>query len=119
MTACTEFIIPIQLDSFSISGVGQLLGEVKVLEKNVFVNVGHKVKLLGALVTIHEKGTKISKEVAGNIKQVFNEKLFKSRIPKNTKIKEAQNVAKVIFDYDPSSTSAKAYKSLIKEILER
>ena len=56
MTACTDFIIPVQLDSFSLSGVAQLLGEVKELEKNVFVNVGHKVKLLGALVTIHEKG---------------------------------------------------------------
>jgi chromosome partitioning protein len=119
MTTSTEYLIPIQLDSFSVSGVSQLLGEIKKLESDVFVNVNHKTKMLGALITLFEKSTKISKSVGQDIEEIFGDKLFKNKIPKNTTIKDAQNNEKIILDYDPDSNSSKAYNGLIKEVLER
>lgn len=119
MTTCTEYIVPIQLDSFSVLGYSQLLGEINKLESSVFINVGHKTKLLGALITIYEKSTKISKDVGKDIKDIFKEHLFKTEIPKNTTVKDAQNKARAIIDFEPDSASSIAYKAVIKEILER
>ncbi|MBS4164689.1 hypothetical protein PRO82_002020 [Candidatus Protochlamydia amoebophila] len=46
-------------------------------------------------------------------------KVFYTRILENVKLKESQEAAKAIFDFDPNCSSAKAYHDFTNELMER
>ena len=71
------------------------------------------------MITFFNTHTKISRDVYTKIKDIFGSKVFKSSIPQNVKISEAQSHGKAIFDYDIKCKGAKAYLGLAKEVIER
>jgi len=57
--------------------------------------------------------------VLKEIKQYFNDKLFKSVIPRNVRLAEAPSYGQTIFEHDKWSKGARAYKALAKEVAKR
>jgi chromosome partitioning protein len=76
-----------------------------------------KLKIEGILLTMYDKRTNLAEEVKKEVQKFFEEKVYKTMIPRNVKLAEAPSSGKSIFDYDKSSTGAKAYAAFVKEVL--
>ena len=75
--------------------------------------------MFGVLITFFDPRTNISKEILNTIKQLFPKELFKTMIPQNIKLNEAQASGKTIFEYAPDCKGSNAYADLTKEIIKR
>jgi chromosome partitioning protein len=112
-------IVPVQLGYFSLAGLSNFLDVVTSTNKHVGSIVNHKVEILGVLLTFYKTRTKLSKRVLESILELFDNRIFNTKIPENIKLNEAQEKGISVFDHDPSSTGAKAYKQFTKEVKER
>lgn len=118
-TTATEIILPIQLGYFSLEGVSNFVDTVNFINKTMGPLINHKINIEGILITFFDTRTKLAKEVLTTVKDIFKDKLFKTTIPQNIKLNEAQSMGKSIFDYDPECKGAEAYMNLAQEVLKR
>lgn len=112
-------IVPVQLGFFSMAGLHNFLDIVQITNSRVGSIVGHKLEILGILFTFYKPRTKLSKRVQDSILELFEDRIFQAKIPENIKLNEAQEKGLSIFEHDPQSSGAKAYKELTKEVKER
>ncbi len=117
LTAGEEILLPIQLGYLSFEGVNSFIDTINLVNKDINANINHKIKLLGVLVTFFDTRTKFSKEICSALNDIFKEKMFKTKIPQNIKLNEAQSKGIAVFDYDPKSKGALAYENLAEEII--
>lgn len=118
-TTASEIILPIQLGYFCLEGVNSFIETINFVNSDIGSVVDHKIDISGVLITFYENRTKLGKEVFSTIKDLFGKTLFKTTIPQNIRLNEAQSNGKSIFDYDNSCKGAKAYLDLTEEILKR
>lgn len=114
LVACTDVIIPIALTTYALLGITILENTMHELRENLDI----QLPILGIVANLDDH-TRISKDVLQAVRQHFGNLVFETVIPRNIKVEEAQNQSKSIFDYDPKSTGAKAYASLLHEIMSR
>lgn len=114
----SEVIVPVYAGYFSLSGLNSLLDAIDYFNNNVGKVIGHTVSISGVLLTFFDPRTNLSKEVVETIEELFQDKLFRSKIPVNVKINEAQSQKQSIFSYCPSCKGALAYGELVNEIIE-
>jgi chromosome partitioning protein len=115
LVAADSLIIPIQSSYFSMEGTDDLLETIeKVKERS-----NPELKILGVLITIHDKRTILAKDVVNHIKEVFRDKLFKTVISKSVRLEESPAYKESIFTYAPGSSGAKEYKNLCLEVIKR
>jgi chromosome partitioning protein len=112
-------IVPVQLGFFSLAGLHNFLDIINNTNKKVGSVIGHKTEILGILFTFYKPRTKISRRVQESILALFNDTIFETKIPENVKLNEAQEKGLSVFDHDPASSGAKAYRQLTKEVKER
>lgn len=113
LTAASGVIIPVQTQYFAMDGVVQLQETIRKMREDI--NPG--LKVVGVVLTMYDRRTIISREVAEKVRSESSERVFSTVIPVNVRLAEAPSHHKSIFEYDPTSTGAKAYKELAKEIL--
>ena len=113
MTAADSIIIPLQCEFYALEGLGQLLQAMERIKKNL--NPG--LKIAGILLTMYDKRTNLSHQVAQEAEKYFKHLVFKTMVPRNVRLGEAPSFGKPILLYDAASTGAKSYFSLAKEIM--
>ncbi len=118
-TFADEVILPIQLSYFSLEGVNNFVETLNFVNKDINGIVNHLVKIGGVLITFCDTRAKIAKEIHASIERVFGRKVFKTKIPQNVRLNEAQSRGKVVFDYDPKCKGAIAYEAFAEEYLSR
>ena len=79
---------------------------------------GRGLKLLGVVITLHDKRTSLGKDTVAQIKKVFKDKVFKTIISKNVRLEESPAYRESIYTFAPDSRGAKDYLSLTEEILK-
>lgn len=114
-----EIILPLQLSYFSLEGVSNFVETINFINKDIAPIIKHKIAIGGVLITFYDTRTKLSRDVHSQIKNIFGKKVFKTAIPQNIKLNEAQSHGKAIFDYDPECKGAEAYMKLAKEIIQK
>src|SRR5215210_3415029 len=112
LVASNHFIIPIQAQIFSLHGIKQLMDTVRKVRERL----GADVDLLGALLTMVDWRTRLSRRVTRRIEETFAERMFKSRIRTNTRLAEAPEYGEPILSFDPKSRGAEDYRHLTKEV---
>lgn len=117
--AADEIILPIQLGYFSFEGVSSFIDTINILNRDMGPVINHKIIISGALITFFDTRTNMAKSVLKDIKSIFGELLFKTTIPQNIKLNEAQAHGRAIFDYDDTCKGATAYMELAQEFLTR
>ena len=115
LTAADSLIIPVQTEYYALEGLGQLLD----VTQRVRESLNARLNLLGVVLTMYDKRTSLSEQVADEVRKHFGDKVFKTVIPRNVKLAEAPSFGKTIFEHDKWSKGAKAYKQLTNEILSR
>lgn len=115
LVAATHVLIPIQSSYFALEGTDDLL---ETIEK-VRSRPNPDLELLGVLVTLFDKRTVLSRDVAGRIRQVFGKKAFRTIITRSIRLEESPAHKETIFTYAPDSSGAKEYEKLSREVLRR
>lgn len=112
-------VLPVCLDYFNLAGMQNFIDTINRTNKKVGQLINHHAEILGVLLTFYKLNTNHSKRIFDAIVELFGDKVFKSRIPENVRLKESQEAAKSIFDFAPESASASAYRQFTKELGER
>ena len=113
-TASDSVLIPVQCEYFALEGLGQLLNTVNLVKKHLNKNL----EIEGALLTMYDARTNLSNQVVKEVKKYFEEKVYKTVIPRNVRLSEAPSYGMPISLYDPRSKGAKAYEKFAKELLK-
>src|SRR6266403_2066948 len=95
LVASTHLLVPIQAAYFAIEGTDDLLETYERIRARP--NPG--LKVLGVVITLFDKRTNISKDTHGQIRSVFGEVLFKTRIGKNVRLEESPAYKQTIMTY--------------------
>jgi chromosome partitioning protein len=115
LVASDNVIIPIQSSYLCLEGTDDLLETIDKVRKVANPNL----KVLGVLITLHDKRTNISKDVVVRIKKVFKSAVFRTIISKSVKLEESPAYKESIFTYAPYSVGSLQYKKVAQEIVRR
>ncbi|WP_297573850.1 AAA family ATPase [uncultured Campylobacter sp.] len=122
LAASHSVIVPIQCEFFALEGMALILNTIKIIKQTI----NPKLTIKGFLPTMYSAQNNLSKETVLNLKQHFENKLFKSDdmeygfvvIPRNVKLAESPSFGKPINLYDSKSIGCQAYQSLANSIME-
>ncbi len=115
LIAANYVLLPVQAEFYALEGLGQLLETMKLIRKGL----NPRLELLGVLATMMDTRTTLSGQVHAEVKKHFPDKIFETTIPRNIRLAEAPSHGLPIGVYDRFSKGARAYKALVKEIIER
>jgi chromosome partitioning protein len=113
LTAADFMLIPLQCEFYALEGLGQLLQTMKRIK----YNLNPKLRIVGILLTMFDKRTNLSHQVAQDAERYFKNLVFKTMVPRNVRLGEAPSFGKPILLYDATSSGAQSYFNLAKEIL--
>jgi chromosome partitioning protein len=115
LTASDSIVIPVQCEYFALEGLGQLLNTIKIVRQhlNTFLEIE------GVLLTMFDNRTRLSSQVAMEVKKYFNEKVFNTVIQRNVRLAEAPSFGKPILLYDSVSSGSQNYLALAREVILR
>jgi chromosome partitioning protein len=115
LVSSTHLLVPIQAAYFAIEGTDDLLETYERIRARP--NPG--LKVLGVVITLFDKRTNISRDTHGQIRSVFGEVLFKTKISKNVRLEESPAYKETILTFAPKSPGAIEYKKLALEVIQR
>jgi chromosome partitioning protein len=116
LVAAHAIIIPIQCEYYALEGlsvISSLLEEIRSSGAN------SQLELQGILMTMYDGRTKLSSQVVEEVRRHFEDKVYKTIIPRNVRLSEAPSHGLPIVEYDRFSSGAKSYKKFAKEFLKR
>lgn len=113
MTAAKSLLIPLQCEFYALEGLGQLLQTIKRIKQSL----NPSLSIAGILLTMFDKRTNLSHQVAQDAEKYFNNLVYATKIPRNVKLGEAPSFGKPVLLYDAASVGAISYINLAKEIL--
>ena len=113
LCAADSVILPIQCEYFALEGLTQLLRTIDLIRENL--NPGLEIE--GILLTMHDSRTNLSRQVVEEVLKYFNEKVYKTIIPRNIRLGEAPSYGKPIINYDIRSLGAESYLQFGEELL--
>ena len=115
LVAATHLLIPIQSSYFALEGTDDLL---ETIEK-VRARPNPALRILGVVITMHDKRTALARDIRIQIQKVFGGKVFKTVITKSVRLEESPAYKESIFTFAPDSTGATEYYSLCEEVIDR
>jgi chromosome partitioning protein len=115
LVAATHLLIPIQSSYFALEGTDDLL---ETIEK-VRARPNPALRILGVVITMHDKRTALAKDIRTQIQKVFGGKVFKTVITKSVRLEESPAYKESIFTFAPDSTGASEYYRLCEEVIDR
>ena len=114
-TASNSILIPIQCEYYALEGVGQLINTVNLVRKGL----NKSLYIEGVVLTMSDTRTNLSNQVIKEVKTYFKDNVYKTIIPRNVKLSEAQSYGMPISIYAPKSKGARCYEKLTNEIIKK
>lgn len=115
LVASTHVLIPIQSSYFALEGTDDLLDTIEAVKSRP----NPQLQILGAVITLYDKRTLLSKDVRSQIEEVFGDRLFETAISKSVRLEESPAHRESIFTFAPKSSGAFEYYKLSEEVLSR
>ncbi len=114
LTSADSVLIPVQCEYYALEGLSQLLNTIRLVQKHL----NKQLMIEGVLLTMLDARTNLGIQVIEEVKMYFQDKVYKSIIPRNVRLGEAPSHGKPITVYDPKSRGAEVYLELAKEVME-
>jgi chromosome partitioning protein len=108
-------IIPVQCEYLALEGLGQLARTINLVRDSL----NPHLTIAGVVLTMYDTRTRLSQEVADEVRRYFPKQVFKTVVPRNVRLSEAPSFGETILTYSPGSAGALAYASLTEELLVR
>jgi chromosome partitioning protein len=113
LTASDAVLIPVQCEYYALEGLSQLLNTVRLVQKHL----NTELMIEGVLLTMLDARTNLGIQVIDEVKKYFQDKVYKTIIPRNIRLSEAPSHGQPIIIYDPRSRGAEVYLDLAKEVV--
>ncbi|GBD93055.1 sporulation initiation inhibitor protein Soj [bacterium BMS3Abin05] len=114
LTASDSILIPIQCEYYALEGLSQLLNTIRLVQKHL----NALLEIEGVLLTMYDSRLNLSRQVADEVRNYFENKVFKTIITRNVRLSEAPSFGKPIILYDAVSAGSENYMSLAEELLK-
>ena len=114
MTAADSVLVPIQCEYYALEGLSQLITTVNLIKRKI----NPALSLEGVVFTMYDSRNNLSAEVVENVKDVMQERIFETLIPRNVRLAEAPSYGQPINVYDDKSAGAEAYRKLAEELIK-
>ncbi|WP_301108825.1 AAA family ATPase [Sporosarcina sp.] len=114
LTAADSIIIPVQCEYYALEGLSQLLSTIRLVQKHL----NDQLYIDGVLLTMFDARTNLGIQVIEEVKKYFQDKVYRTIIPRNVRLSEAPSHGKPIIMYDMRSKGAEVYLELAKEVVD-
>lgn len=115
LTAADDVLIPLQCESLSQRGVGQLLETIE----DVRDYTNDDLQVIGAIATMFDGRTKLAHQVVEQVRRTYDVTVLEPFVPKSVKVAEAPARGRSVLTHAPKSRSAQAYRELAVQLLGR
>jgi len=115
LVASEKLIIPLQCEYYSLEGLGDLLNSFTLIQQKL----NPKLSIGGVVLTMADFRANSTLQVIDEIRNYFEDKAFKTVVPRSIRVAEAPSHGKPVFHYDPHSKATIAYQEIVEEILIR
>ncbi len=116
LAAADYLLIALQCEYLAMEGLGQIL---KVVEQLRAAGVNDRLQLGGILMTMFDVRTNLTHQVVGEVRSHFEDMVFRTTIPRSIRLSEAPSFGQSIFEYEPESSGAYAYRYFAQEVIDR
>ena len=115
LVASHSLLVPLQTEFFALEGITQL---IKTIER-IKSNLNQSLEIRGILLTMYDKRNKLSSEVESEARKYFQDKVYKTVIPRNVRLSEAPSHGMPVLIYDKSCPGSKSYYNFTDEFLDQ
>ena len=115
LTACDGVIIPMQCEYYALEGLSALVDTISTIQSAL----NPRLEIEGILRTMYDPRMSLTADVSAQLSEYFDEKLYRTCIPRNVRLAEAPSYGKPVLYYDKQSKGAIAYLALAGEIIRR
>lgn len=112
LVAASEVLIPVQCEFYALAGLAKLLETIS----RIRVALNAELALSGAVLTMHDVRTNLSREVVEEVRQNFPGHVFATLVPRSVRIAESPSHGLPVLLHDPEGTGAQAYRALAAEV---
>ena len=113
LRAATDVIVPVETGYFALHGLSKQLETLGIHCKRCNQHVNVRV-----LASMYDIRTKMAREILAELRNHFADKMFKTTVNFNTKIKEASSFGQPITEYDPASKGRTDFRMLAEEVID-
>ena len=110
-----DLLIPLQTEFFALEGISQL---VKTIDR-IKINLNPELGIRGVLLTMYDKRNKLSSQVDMEARKHFEDKVYKTVVPRNVRLSEAPSHGIPVLIYDKTCPGSKSYFSFTEEFLNQ
>jgi chromosome partitioning protein len=110
--AAREVFIPIQCEYYALEGVSQLLKSIQMIQQHL----NPELWISTVLLTMYDGRTRLSAQVADEVRTHFADQVLETVIPRSVRISEAPSYGKTVVTYEPNSSGALSYREAAEEI---
>ena len=115
LAAADRVLVPVQCEYYALEGLTQLLDSIE----RIRAGLNPRLSLAGMVLTMADGRTRLSADVAGEVRRHFGDLVFEAVIPRSVRLAEAPSHGLPITAYDPRSRGADAYYRVASELVER
>jgi len=113
--AAQEILIPIQCEYYALEGLSQLLRTIELVRGSM----NPKLVVTTVLLTMFDARTRLSSQVADEVRQHFPRETLEAVIPRSVRVSEAPSYGQSVLSYHAASAGAQAYLAAAEEIARR
>jgi chromosome partitioning protein len=111
-TAAGEVLIPVQCEYYALEGLSQLLGHIRLVQEHL----NPQLRISCMLLTMYDSRTRLSAQVAEEVRTHFPELVAGTVIPRSVRISEAPSHGQTVLTYDPGCSGAICYRDAAREL---
>lgn len=115
LTAADDLIVPVQCEYYALEGLGQLLETAE----RVRAVLNPDLRVTGLVLTMYDARTKLSAQVAAEVKKHFGQLVYKTVIPRSVRLSEAPSFGEPVLTLDPTSRGSISHRLLAREVAGR
>ncbi len=114
LIAANKLIIPVQSEYFALAGLVRMTQLVEMMREQH----NPKLELMGVLLTMHDRRTRLAEDVEKELREHFAGPVFKTVVPRSVRVAEAPSYGMPVTQYAPGSPASQAYNALAQEVVE-
>lgn len=115
LTACNSVLIPMQCEYYALEGISALMDTIRSIQEML----NPQLQIEGILRTMYDPRNSLTNDVSAQLKAHFDDKVYRTCIPRNVRLAEAPSHGLPVIAYDRQSKGALAYLALASEFKKR
>jgi len=115
LVASDAVLIPLTCEYFALEGLADLVSTLR----RVRAALNPSLDIAGVVMTMYDERTNLGQQVARDIREFFQDRVYSTVIPRNIRLGEAPSHGLPAILYDVKSRGSEAYLALARELLAR